>query len=156
MNTSSSDGSRAPEIADPTNTWLIHPLSRTLLWWTFLQGISANMVSISGLVFGAAAALAYLQWQHPSMATIGLLLSLFWLVADGLDGMIARATGTSSAAGRVLDGLCDHGVLLCLYLALGWSIGFSEAWPPMLAAGIAHAVPSSLYKSEAHTSELPS
>src|SRR3546814_9333837 len=47
------------------------------------------------------------------MATIGLPLSLFWLVADGLDGMIARATGTPSAAGRVLDGLCDHGVFLC-------------------------------------------
>lgn len=148
MNTPASDGSRDPAIEDPTNTWLIHPLSRTLLGWAVRHGISANMVSTSGLVFGAAAALAYLQWQHPSMATIGLLLSLFWLVADGLDGMIARATGTSSAAGRVLDGLCDHGVFLCLYLALGWSIGFSEAWPPMLAAGIAHAVQSSLYEAE--------
>src|SRR3546814_19020455 len=62
--------------------------------------------------------------------------------------MIARDTGTSSAAGHVLDGLCDHGVFLCLYLALGWSIGFSQAWPPMLAAGIAPAVQSDRYEDE--------
>src|SRR3546814_8544842 len=93
MNTPALDGSRDPAIEDPTNTWLIHPLSRTLLGWAVRHGISANMVSISGLVFGAAAALAYLQWQDPSMATIGLLLSLFWLVADGLAGIVARDTG---------------------------------------------------------------
>src|SRR3546814_18148398 len=66
MNTPALDGSRDPAIEDPTNTGLIHPLSRTLLGWAVRHGISANMVSISGLVFGAAAALAYLQWPDPS------------------------------------------------------------------------------------------
>src|SRR5690606_6219720 len=125
---------------------LIHPLSRAGLNGAIRHGISANMVSIAGLACGVAAAGCYLHWQNPLFAAAGLILSIGWLVADGLDGMIARATGTSSATGRVLDGLCDHGVFLCLYLALGWSIGFGEAAAPMLLAGVAHTVQSSLYE----------
>src|SRR3546814_2637451 len=94
------------------------------------------MVSIAGLLVGIASALAYFHWQNPLWAAAGLLLSLGWLVADGLDGMIARATGTSSAAGRVLDGICDHGVFICIYVSLAFSLGFA--------------------RSEEHTSELQS
>lgn len=147
MNTLFFQGSRDPAIEDVTNRWLIHPLSRAGLAWAIRHGISANLASIAGLVLGAGAAAAYLHWQNIIFAVIGLVLSSLWLVADGLDGMIARATGTASATGRVLDGLCDHGVFLCLYLALGYSIGFADIWLPMLA-GACHAVQSSLYEAE--------
>lgn len=142
------DVSRDPGIEDVTNRWLVHPLSRAALGTALRLGISANMVSVAGLAFGIAAAAAYLDWQGAWMAFTGLAFSIFWLVADGLDGMIARATGTSSATGRILDGLCDHGVFLCLYLALGWSMGMAEVWPLMIAAGIVHAAQSSLYEAE--------
>ena len=142
------DASRDPIIEDATNRWLIHPLSRAALGPALRLGISANMVSVAGLAFGIAAAAAYLDWRSAWMAAAGLALSIFWLVADGLDGMIARATGTSSPAGRILDGLCDHGVFFCLYLALGWSMGMAEVWPLMLTAGIFHAAQSSLYEAE--------
>src|SRR3546814_16999807 len=89
--------------------------SSELLGWALRLGVPANMVSIAGLLVGIASALAYFHWQNPLWAAAGLLLSLGWLVADGLDGMIARATGTSSAADRVLDGICDPGVFICIY-----------------------------------------
>lgn len=148
MTALASDGSRDPAIESVSNLWLIHPLSRAGLGWALRLGVSANMVSIAGLLLGVASAVAYFYWQNPLWAAAGLLLSLGWLVADGLDGMIARATGTSSAAGRVLDGICDHGVFICIYVSLALSLGFAS-WIWLAAvAGLFHAIQSSLYESE--------
>ena len=110
--------------------------------------MSANSVSIVGLCLGGAAAFAYTQWNRPVFALIGLLLSVGWLIADGLDGMVARATKTASALGRMLDGLCDHGVFTLIYVSLALSIGTLEAWVLALTAAAAHAVQSSLYEGE--------
>jgi CDP-diacylglycerol--serine O-phosphatidyltransferase len=142
------DGSRDRRIEDPTNLWLIHPAGRRLLPYAVGWGISANMVSLAGLAIGVGAVVAYSQWTNPAYAALGLLLSIGWLIADGLDGMVARATGTASAVGRILDGLCDHGVFVLIYLALAISIGTAAGWALALVAGAAHAVQSSLYEGE--------
>lgn len=128
--------------------WLVHPMGRALLPAAVRAGVSANLVSVTGLVIGAGAAIAFARWQTPGMALIGLTLGVMWLVCDGLDGMIARATGTASAVGRILDGICDHGVFVMIYAALAWSIGTPQAWVLATVAGIAHAVQSSLFEGE--------
>jgi CDP-diacylglycerol---serine O-phosphatidyltransferase len=140
--------SRDRRIEDPSNLWIIHPTARSVLPWFVERGISANAVSLGGLFIGALAALAYANWRLWPFACLGLLLSMAWLVADGLDGMIARATGTASPLGRILDGICDHGVFLLLYVALAVSIGTPEAWMLAAVAGAFHAVQSNLYESE--------
>ena len=110
--------------------------------------ISANAVSVGGLALGALAALAYSRWYLWPFACAGLLLSMAWLVADGLDGMIARATGTASPLGRFLDGVCDHCVFVLIYLALAASIGTLEAWILAGCAAALHALQSSIYEGE--------
>ena len=142
------DRSRDRRIEDPTNLWIIHPAGRRLLPWFVARGISANAVSVAGLALGAGAAFADSNWTAWPWAVAGLLLSIAWLIADGLDGMIARATGTASPLGRALDGLCDHGVFVLIYVVLASSIGTVEGWALAIAAGIAHAVQSSLYEGE--------
>lgn len=142
------DGSRDRRIEDPSNLYLIHPASHALLPLALRQGLSANAVSVIGLGCGSAAAIAYAQWDRPALALVGLALSVAWLIADGLDGMIARATGTASALGRALDGLCDHGVFALIYVALAWTIGTAEGWLLAIAAAGCHAVQSSLYEGE--------
>lgn len=112
------------------------------------MGLSANAVSLIGLACGMAAAFAYTQWTDPWMALIGLLLSMAWLVADGLDGKIARATGTASAFGRFLDGVCDHLIFILIYVSIAWTIGTVQGWTLAMIAGAAHAVQSSLYEGE--------
>lgn len=143
-----SDQSRDPRIEDPTNLWLIHRTARALLPWALRHRVSANAVSLVGFGFGTLAAWCYYHWQDWRLASLGFLLCIAWLIADGLDGTIARATGTASPFGRFLDGLCDHGVFVLLYLALGFSLGMAQAWPLMAAAGAAHALQSSLYEGE--------
>ncbi len=142
------DGSRDRRIEDPSNLWLIHPLGRLLLPVAVARGISANAVSIAGLTLGTAAALAYARLGDWRFALVGLVLSIGWLVADGLDGMVARATGTASPLGRMLDGLCDHGVFLLIYVALAIVWGTPAGWALAFAAGGVHAVQSSLFEGE--------
>ncbi|HEX8064377.1 MAG TPA: CDP-alcohol phosphatidyltransferase family protein [Allosphingosinicella sp.] len=142
------DGSRERRIDDPTNVWVVHLAGRMLLPPALKAGISANAVSVAGFVTGTAAAACYLGWREPALATLGFLLCIGWLIFDGLDGMVARATGTTSALGRFLDGAVDHGVFLLLYLALGASIDKPEAWITGTIAGLVHGLQSNLFESE--------
>jgi len=148
MTLSSPDGSRDRRIEDPSNLWLIHPTARALLPRAVAMGLSANAVSVTGLALGAGAACAFVRWPGGLAVLLGLALAIAWLIADGLDGMIARATGTASAVGRVLDGLCDHGVFVLIYVALAVRIGTAQGWAFAILAGVAHAVQSSLYEGE--------
>ena len=142
------DGSRDRRIEDPTNLWLIHPAARALLPSAVTAGISANAVSLAGLTVGIGAALCYAHWTSMTAVLLGLLLSVAWLIADGLDGMVARATGTASPIGRALDGVCDHGVFILIYVAMALSIGTGEGWTLAVLAGAAHIAQSSLYEGE--------
>lgn len=142
------DRSRDPRIEDPTNLLVIHRTARALLPLALKHGISANAVSLVGLAVGTAAALCFYGWRDWRLVSLGFLLCVGWLVADGLDGMIARATGTASAFGRFLDGLCDHGVFILIYLALGLSLGTSQALLLMGVAGAAHALQANLFEGE--------
>ena len=147
MTTPPPDGSRDRRIEDPSNRWIIHPTARAMLPLALRFGVSANAVSLVGLLLGAASAWAYVQGTVAAVA-LGLLLSIGWLVADGLDGMIARATGTASPLGRFLDGVCDHGVFVLLYLAMAIAIGTTGGWALAIVAGVVHGIQSSLYEGE--------
>ena len=142
------DGSRDARIEDPTNTYLVHLTGRVLLPLALRVRVSANVVSLTGLALGAGGAAAYFRWSDWRYALVGFGLCLLWLIADGLDGMIARASGTANAFGRFLDGVCDHAVFVLLYLSLAGSIGTRAAWILAVAAGAAHAVQATLYEGE--------
>ena len=142
------DGARDRGIDDPTNTRIVHPLGRLLLVPAMRLGIGPNPVSLTGLASGAAAAAAFHRWSVPGWATAGFLFALLWLVLDGLDGMIARATGAASDFGRLLDGLCDHAVFVLLYVSLAASYGTAAIWCLAVAAGAVHAVQASLFEGE--------
>jgi phosphatidylglycerophosphate synthase len=139
---------RDPRVEDPTNLWVVHPAGRALLPLALRLGISANAVSVIGFLIGAAAAVCYYHWPDWRLATLGFVLTIGWLIADGLDGMVARATGSASPIGRVMDGICDHGVFACLYISLALSLGGVGTWVLGFAAAIIHGVQSSLYEGE--------
>jgi hypothetical protein len=98
---------------------------------------------------GVASGAAYAQWRTPGFAVLGLVFMLCWHVADGLDGKLARATGRTSALGRLIDGICDYAVFFAVLIPL--ALGYDD-WPKMLAlcltAGVFHAVQSAWYEGE--------
>ena len=148
MNLPPPDGSRDRRIEDLSNLYLIHPAARALLPWALRRGVSANAVSVAGLLLGIAATAAYSRWQWWPAALVGLVFSVGWLIADGLDGMVARATGTASVAGRVLDGVVDHGVFILIYVTLATSLGTGYGWTLAILAGAAHILQSMLFEGE--------
>jgi CDP-diacylglycerol---serine O-phosphatidyltransferase len=142
------EATRDPRIEDPTNRWIVHPAGRFLLPFFVALGISANAVSVGGFLIGSLAALAFARWTDWPFVWAGLLLATAWLIADGLDGMIARATGTAGPVGRLLDGLCDHGTFMLIYALLAASLGTPGAWVLAGSAAVVHAIQSNFYEGE--------
>lgn len=142
------DGSRDRRIEDPTNLWLIHPAARALLPLALRARVSANAVSLVGLVLGIGASICFAHWHDAAAVILGLGLAVGWLVADGLDGMVARATRTASPLGRFLDGVVDHGIFILIYVSMATTIGTGEGWALALTAGACHVVQSALFEGE--------
>jgi phosphatidylglycerophosphate synthase len=146
------DSARPAEIEPLTNRLVVHRLSGALLPLAIRAGVHPNAISVAGLGFGLLAAWFYHHWTDPRMALGGLAAMVAWHVCDGLDGTLARATGRTSALGRLLDGLADYGTFIAVYLSLTFSL--ANPWlvlPLAVASGIAHALQSAFYEAERAT-----
>jgi phosphatidylglycerophosphate synthase len=136
-------------IEDPSNLWLVHPLSDRLLPLALRLGIHPNTVSFTGMGFGALAGAFYWHWQNPWAVLAGFLCMTAWHIMDGLDGKLARASGKASPLGRLIDGLCDYMVFLLVLLPI--ALTFAD-WPPVVAlavlSGGCHAIQSAWYEGE--------
>jgi phosphatidylglycerophosphate synthase len=80
--------------------------SRDVLFRSFAKavvrmGFNADLLSVVGLAFAIFASLLI---SEPLLAGALLALSLFF---DGLDGVVARLTGTANVRGEILDVFCD-------------------------------------------------
>lgn len=112
-----------------------------LYWWlqpiasaSARLGITADAITWLSLLIGLAAAGA-LATGHLGL---GALLACIAAVSDALDGLVARAAGTASDAGEVLDAAVDRWVDFALVAGLG--IAFrAEVLVLVLALGAAHA-----------------
>ena len=137
-------------IEEWSNRYFIHPLSATVERMAINWGVSANTISFLGVGCGWLAGLFYYYQDHRTYILSGFIFMCLWHVFDGADGRIARATGTSSAFGRLLDGICDHLVFLAVYLAFiffGLKNGASLwIFPLAILAGLSHGLQSVGYE----------
>jgi hypothetical protein len=146
------DHARPAEIEPWTNRQLIHPVANWLLPPAIRLRLHPNLVTFAGLVAGLLAALAYTRWTDWRLAALGFALMLVWHVMDGLDGRLARATGQSSPAGRLIDGLADYATFTAVYCALAFTHPDPGlAVPAAMIAGVAHALQSAHYEGERET-----
>ena len=148
---------RTGEIEEPTNRWLIHPLSRALVTPLARWGVSPNAVSLAGLALGAGAAWAYYGYADPANVLLGFVLMIGWHVMDGADGQLARLTGKTSEIGKILDGFCDHGTFVLVYLSLAAAasnVHGAWVWGLAVLAGASHAVQANVYETQRHTYDL--
>ncbi|MGE0179911.1 MAG: CDP-alcohol phosphatidyltransferase family protein [Sphingomonas sp.] len=143
--------SRSPELQDPLNRYLYHPLSARLARFLLPTGLSPNTVSIAGALTVWAAAWAYLTQSWPMGAGLGLALHMLWHVVDGADGDLARLRGGGSPLGELIDGLSDYAGHAVLYAALAALLDDSIgpwAWALALAAGLSHIVQANHAESQ--------
>ncbi len=141
---------RPLEIEEPLNRYWIHPLSRRLAIALVPTGVTPNEVSFGGAILTVAAGASYILLPWPGSVALGFGLHALWHVVDGADGDLARRTGKSSTTGEIVDGLCDYGGHIVVYLmlaaALSQRVGW-WAWPAATAAGLSRIVQANHYET---------
>jgi phosphatidylglycerophosphate synthase len=97
---------------------LIDPPLNAAGRWLAARGVTANALTILGLLVGLSAAAAVSQRAY----VLALALIVANRILDGLDGAVARVRGPSDFGGY-LDSLCDF----AFYVAV--PLGFATAAP---------------------------
>ena len=106
--------------------WSAQPFARSLV----RLRVTANQISWASLALGAVSALALALGNFGTGAIIAAVSSLL----DLLDGLVARATGTASDSGEILDAAVDRYNELLFLGALAWYYRWN---PSALALSIA-------------------
>ena len=142
---------RTAEIEETTNLYFIHPLAACLVPVFARLHVSPNAVSVTGLLFGLLAGLAYYHYQSPLWAVTGFVMMLAWHVMDGADGQLARFTHSQSHLGKVLDGISDDATFAAVYTAL--ALALAREYGPgvyalVIAAAACHLIQAATYEAQ--------
>ena len=142
---------RTGEIEEPTNIWLIHPLSALVARGCARIGVTPNVVSLTGMASGLLAGYAYHHIGRPAWIVAGFVLMVVWHVMDGADGQLARMTHAQSELGRVMDGICDYVTFTAVYIGLAAALVPSHGagvWLLAIVSGICHAAQAAAYETQ--------
>ena len=90
----------------------------------------ANLLTILRMIL-AVLAIEFLFTGRPDLAISAVFITLFVIVLDGLDGIVARALNEQSKFGSVFDILGDRVVENLYWIAFA-IIGWVGAWVPMV------------------------
>ena len=116
-------------MLDPALRRLIDPPLDRAGAWLAGRGASANTFSLLGLAIGLLAA-PLLAWGRYDAALLVILLNR---LIDGLDGAIARHTG-STAFGGYLDILCDMAFYAAVPVGFAFAMPANAPWAALLLA----------------------
>lgn len=99
-----------------------------VIWNNFAKipiklGISANQITLLGLILMFLISVIYPFWQNT--AVFGILILIIFAF-DSLDGAVARMTGTCSSFGGYLDAIVDRYQEIFVYTALAFT---HDSWP---------------------------
>jgi phosphatidylglycerophosphate synthase len=136
------------QFVGPFRRWLLL-MTRPLVDLLARLGVHPNVLSVSQIPLGFGA-LALVP-SHPWLA---FLLFLVTILIDGLDGALARATGTASAFGALLDQYCDHAREITFVAGMAlW--GELAILPALLYGPTYVGLNVTLYLANVHHSPVP-
>jgi CDP-diacylglycerol--glycerol-3-phosphate 3-phosphatidyltransferase len=121
---------RSARVAAEGHSALLGSAVLEMLYWSVVPvaelmaraGVSADAVTWTSLGFGLAAGVA-LGAGHFGL---GALLALISVAGDAIDGFVARATGTASGRGEVLDAAVDRYVEFAFLAGVAVALRKSE------------------------------
>ncbi len=90
----------------------------------------ANLLTILRMIL-AVLAIEFLFTGNPSLCISSVFITLFVIILDGLDGVVARALNEQSKFGSVFDILGDRVVENLYWIAFA-VIGWVGVWVPMV------------------------
>lgn len=95
------------EVETVFDLLLFRPLAYVLVRLALPTPLSANGMTLLSILAGCAGG-AFLASQDPTDLRTGCALLFLYAVLDCADGQLARARGTASRLGRILDGSSDY------------------------------------------------
>jgi len=104
--------------------------------------MNPSQLSLLGLITGVLAAILFAKYDNSTSVLI-FASAMFLLsgIFDSSDGQLARIAGNGSKIGLVIDGLCDAGVTIAIYVGVFWEqISSNILWAiPILISVLAHS-----------------
>lgn len=94
------------EVEEPIDVWVHRPPAYVLARLLLPTPVSPNLVTVGSIVLGCAAGAAIFA-RFPFHLPVAGLLVFSSAVLDCCDGQLARLRKSSSAFGRMLDGVAD-------------------------------------------------
>ena len=129
--------SKGLEVEEWADRRFFRPLGYAIARWLAGTRVTADQVTIAGLAVGLIAGHLFV-YADPRLNCLGVALFVSSDVLDSADGQLARLRGTSSRAGRMLDGVADNLRFVNLYVHLilrlmeagwGWeAVALAAAW----------------------------
>lgn len=110
------------QVETPLDLYFFRPLAYVFVRLALPTPLSANGMTLLSIVCGLAGAVLF-RFTDPKLIWIASALTLLYGILDCADGQLARARGTSSRLGRILDGMSDYvvgvtsGVTMALHLS---------------------------------------
>jgi len=126
------------EVEEPIDVWVHRPPAYVLARVLLPTSLSPNLVTVGSILLGVAAGVAIFSRFAHHLAVAGVLI-FFSAVADCSDGMLARLRKSSSAFGRMLDGVADLVVSVVVAGGGAWLVVRkfpTPTWHLLLAAGL--------------------
>lgn len=139
------------DVEEPVDLYVHRPLAYLLTRVLYPTPISPNAVTAMSIVFGLVAGVSVV-WGYPWHLQVAGLSIFLSAIFDCADGQLARLRGTSSAFGRMLDGVADFVVVVCAVGGGIYWMAYEHRQTPWLAAllvalGVATAVTGSFHTS---------
>ena len=116
-------GHALEDMVEPVNRYIQDPIAKQIVRFLKNTPITPNQVTYFSVLVGFASGYAF-SFASPASLILGGFLLEATLVLDCVDGQLARAKGTASEWGRLIDGVAGY----FAYLAVIWGliIGFPQ------------------------------
>ena len=116
-------GHALEDLVEPVNRYIQDPIAKQIVHLLKNTRITPNQVTYFSVLLGFASGYAF-SFASPASLILGGFLLEATLVLDCVDGQLARAKGTASEWGRLIDGIAGY----FAYLAVIWGliIGFPQ------------------------------
>ena len=116
-------GHALEDMVEPVDRYIQDPIAKQIVRFLKNTPITPNQVTYFSVLVGFASGYAF-SFASPASLILGGFLLEATLVLDCVDGQLARAKGTASEWGRLIDGIAGY----FAYLAVIWGliIGFPQ------------------------------
>jgi phosphatidylglycerophosphate synthase len=141
------------ETQEPMAEYVHRPPGRWIAKRLVHTPVTPNQVTVlAGLAGMLAGSLLALGAERPLLRVAGGFVLMLACFLDCTDGELARARGTSSLLGMIIDGLTDNVVGTSVFLGMAYDVVVYTAqpwfWPLGIAAGLSAAAHVWIYDAK--------